>query len=556
MSFAGRGIVLRQVDRLFRDGTLAGLGDGQLLERYLTSGDETAFEALVERHGPMVLGLCRRMLRDPRDIEDAFQATFLVLVRSAGAIRDRSFVSTWLYRVAHRVARQARSHAIRRLHGEIRVADLEASASEDPEAADLREIGPVLDEELSRLPENYRAPLVLCYLKGRTHDQAAEELRWPVGTVRSRLARGRDLLRRRLTSRGYAPMGAIPGIGPSLPAGPLTEIVPPALASATVRAALAFSSTRGIPAGAAATPMLTLTQGVLATMTFARWKWIGLALLATGLSAGGAVAISSAAARTSPAAPDTNVNAVGRADARESPDFQAPAARRILKGWGEVIDPDGDCTIDLKDGRLTIRVPGRLHGLDAEVNKLNAPRVLREIEGDFIADLKVDGAIKPAGPSTSPNALPFLGAGLVLWSDEGNYIRLERAVILRGDQLMSYALFEERRDRRRVPPGGGIGVPDGTATVLRLERKGNQVTAQVGPDGLQWRAFPPRIVRMPARVKLGVAAISSSGAPFTFSLEGFRVFRLDPKVTQTRSGLDGRNGPRSAFRLADLAMMW
>src|SRR5271156_1516718 len=148
MSFAGRGIVLRQVARLFRDGTLAGLGDGQLLERYLATGDESAFEALVDRHGPMVLGLCRRMLRDPRDIEDAFQATFLVLVRSAGAIRDRSFVSTWLYRVGHGVARQAGSHAIGR-QGEIPVADLEASisVSEPPEAAELRELGPVLDEE-------------------------------------------------------------------------------------------------------------------------------------------------------------------------------------------------------------------------------------------------------------------------------------------------------------------------------------------------------------------------------------------------------------------------
>ena len=96
----------------------------------------------------------------------------------------------------------------------------------------------------------------------------------------------------------------------------------------------------------------------------------------------------------------------------------------------------------------------------------------------------------------------------------------------------------------------------GPATVLRLERKGDQVTAQVGPDGLQWRAFPPRTVRMPARLKLGVAAITSSSAPFTFSLEGFRVFRLEPEVTQTRRGLDGRDGPRAAFRLADFAMMW
>ena len=122
---SGRGIVLRQIDRLFREGTLGGLGDGQLLERYLTRRDETAFEALVDLHGPMVLGLCRRMLRDPRDIEDAFQATFLVLVRKAPAIRDRSLLSSWLYGVAFRVARRARNQTLRRRGRETTVADLD-----------------------------------------------------------------------------------------------------------------------------------------------------------------------------------------------------------------------------------------------------------------------------------------------------------------------------------------------------------------------------------------------------------------------------------------------
>ncbi len=114
MSCADRGIVFRQLDRLFRDGTLGGLGDGQLLERYLTRRDEDAFEALVDLHGPMVLGLCRRMLHDPRDIEDAFQATFLVLVRKAPAIRDRNLLSNWLYGVAYRVARRVRTQTLRR----------------------------------------------------------------------------------------------------------------------------------------------------------------------------------------------------------------------------------------------------------------------------------------------------------------------------------------------------------------------------------------------------------------------------------------------------------
>ena len=114
MSSTDRGMVLQQLDRLFRDGTLAGLGDGQLLERYRTRRDEAAFEALVELHGPMVLGLCRRFLRDPRDIEDAFQATFLVLVRKAPVIRDGGLLANWLYGVALRVATRARANLLRR----------------------------------------------------------------------------------------------------------------------------------------------------------------------------------------------------------------------------------------------------------------------------------------------------------------------------------------------------------------------------------------------------------------------------------------------------------
>ncbi len=183
MSCAGRGILLRQIDRLFGDGTFTGLGDGQLLERYFATGDEHAFEALVDRHGPMVLGLCRRMLRDPRDIEDAFQATFLVLIRTGRVIRDRSLVSTWLYSVAYRVARQARNRTLRRRNCEIHLARVEESI--DGDTLDIDETGPLLDQELNRLPEKYRAPLVLCYFHGRTHDQAAEVLRCPVGTVRS-----------------------------------------------------------------------------------------------------------------------------------------------------------------------------------------------------------------------------------------------------------------------------------------------------------------------------------------------------------------------------------
>jgi RNA polymerase sigma factor (sigma-70 family) len=308
MANAHNGIVLRQIDRLYREGTLAGLGDHQLLERYLTRRDEAAFEALVNLHGPMVLGLCRRMLRDPRDVEDAFQATFLILVRKASAIRDPSHLSNWLYGVASRVAVRARTNTLRRRGRETTIASLEVATA--PETMDLLEIGPVLDQELNRLPRKYRAVLVLCYLKARTHDQAAEELHCPVGTVRSRLARGRDLLKRRLTQRGHAPTSAILGTGTSLPAQFLTEAVPPSLVSATVQVALGFNSLKTIPAGAAAASALTLTQGVLTTMKLAQLKWIGLILCATSLSAGGVVAVSFAKAQISQGSTGSDLVAV------------------------------------------------------------------------------------------------------------------------------------------------------------------------------------------------------------------------------------------------------
>jgi len=327
MSIANRGKVLRQLDRLFREGTLVGLGDSQLLERYLTRRDEAAFEALLNLHGPMVLALCRRILHDPRDVEDAFQATFLVFVRKASAIRDRGLLSNWLYGVALRVATRARSNTLRRRGREMTVANLEAAV--DAEAPDFLGIGPALDQELSRLPGKYRAPLVLCYLKGQTHDQAAVELRCPVGTVRSRLARGRDLLKRRLTRRGFAPTAAVLGTGSSLPAQFLTEAVPPSLIAATVEAAFASGTFTTIQAGAAATSMLALTQGVLTSMKLAQLKWIGLALLTTSLSAGGAIAFSHARAQSARAGGGAVPSAVSMVDPQEasSPQSKEKAPR-------------------------------------------------------------------------------------------------------------------------------------------------------------------------------------------------------------------------------------
>jgi regulation of enolase protein 1 (concanavalin A-like superfamily) len=196
----------------------------------------------------------------------------------------------------------------------------------------------------------------------------------------------------------------------------------------------------------------------------------------------------------------------------------------VLKGWGEVFDPDADCKVDLEGEKLTMTVPKTWHALDAESNKINAPVVLRDVEGDFVAEVTIDGDFKPTQPSSNPRSAPFNGAGILLWSDARNYLRLERAAILRNGSVFSYSLFEERKNAMPQPPGGGIVLPN-EPLHLRMERKGDQFLASVSTDGKNWRAFPPRTVKLPAKLKLGLAASSSSAQPFTAKMEDFRVLR-------------------------------
>jgi RNA polymerase sigma factor (sigma-70 family) len=200
-----------QVARMFRDGTLVGMSDRQVLERFVERHDELAFEAILSRHGPMVRNVCRQILFDPHDVDDAVQAVFLVLVRKARFIRVDGSLGPWLYAVAGRVA--ARARADRRKRWARETAGLENAELAYYSTDDRFEIPHVIHDELGRLPERLRAPIVLCYLEGLTHDVAARQLDCPVGTVRSRLARARGLLHRRITRRGLtlstAAMGAM-----------------------------------------------------------------------------------------------------------------------------------------------------------------------------------------------------------------------------------------------------------------------------------------------------------------------------------------------------------
>lgn len=276
------GNVAGELARLLRWGTATGENDDRLLERFLANRDESAFAALVARHGPMVLGVCRRVLRDEHDVEDAFQATFLVLARNARTIRRSERVGPWLHGVARRVAVRAKVNSARRLARERSGIDVEpsgdASPSRDPERTELRAI---LDEELNGLPESLRAPLILCYLEGLTHDQAASRLSQPVGTIRSRLSRGRERLRVRLARRGVRADDAALGAAAAL------EAVSPALLESTVRSALEFAVSQTGASALASAGAVALAKGVLNAMMISKWTLTSACALGLVLTAGG-----------------------------------------------------------------------------------------------------------------------------------------------------------------------------------------------------------------------------------------------------------------------------
>ncbi len=268
-------------------GTLSGVGvvgdlsDGQLIRRFLDARDgaeQAAFTALVERHGPMVLRVCRHSLGDPHDAQDAFQATFLVLARKAGTVRKTDSLASWLHGVALRIALRARADAARRSKYERRGAALRAE--EPGRVAGPYESWPDLHEEVARLPHRYREPVVLCYLEGLTTEAAASRIGCPRGTVLSRLSRARERLRGRLSRRGLA-LTALPAVGPT------PSALPAALIGATVRSALGFAGRRATEAALASATATTLAREVLYAMTVSKMKALGVAALGCAFALGG-----------------------------------------------------------------------------------------------------------------------------------------------------------------------------------------------------------------------------------------------------------------------------
>jgi serpin B len=311
------GSVLRHLGARAGGEPAAGLADAQLLERFVASGDEAAFEVLLWRYGSMVLGVCRRVLRHEQDAEDAFQAAFLVLARKAATIGRRESVAGWLHRVAFRVALRARREAIQR--SMLQPLDFDPVTPTAPEDAAWADLRPVLDEEINRLPVRYRAPFILCYLNGMTNEQAARELGCPKGTVLSRLSRARAKLRRRLTRRGLA-------LAAGCPIVVLTERAAPAAALPLVRttftAALHFAAAQPAAAELVSTAAAALAKGTLQAMNAARTRILCLiVLLLVLLGLGGALTYQALAADPPPTAPS-----VEKTRARPLAGIDAPPA--------------------------------------------------------------------------------------------------------------------------------------------------------------------------------------------------------------------------------------
>jgi hypothetical protein len=197
---------------------------------------------------------------------------------------------------------------------------------------------------------------------------------------------------------------------------------------------------------------------------------------------------------------------------------------RIIPGWGQMIDPDHDCTVTFENDVLSIKVPGTLHDLSSEIQTINAPRVLREIAGDFIIEVRVGGVVNPAGLSTRPGGAPFCGAGLVLMKDDQSYVRLERAATLKPEGRESFVSFQERADTK--PRSVAARIPD-APVFLRLERRGRIIVGSFSGDRNTWIALPPMEIDYPSKLRVGVVAINTGGEEFTARLEGFRVFRVE-----------------------------
>jgi RNA polymerase sigma factor (sigma-70 family) len=483
-----------QIRMLFEAGSLGALSDGQLLDRYASrdrESSETAFAAIVERHGPMVLGVCRRLLCDAHLSEDAFQATFLVLARRAKSIRNCDSLGGWLHRVARRIAMRLRGRFERIASRErTRAEELAVRQRDHVESAELRT---VIDQEIDRLGDAQRLPVVLCCLEGISHEEASQRLNWPVGTVKSRLARGRRRLQERLVRRGFAPAGALTA-GAALFGMEASAAVPLALIEATTKAAAAVAAGGGL-AGAVPAALSRLVQEELGSMFATKMK-IAAAVMFTALTS--AVAIGWAVA----AAPSGNVKsgpmlaAVTANSDEPKAKIAAPKLAARLSASGTVVDLNGN---PVAAARVILREWSefRVRGMpQPEIEKLLRGKeindILMEIKTDEAGRFRFQDVAAPAFPEVAEAGRSVFPWDIVVLA-EGHGLAWVPLTLQNQRASITLKLGREGILRGRLVEPGGKPVGGAKARVFGIDPLGRPDENGLGTDNrlnLMWSGFP------------------------------------------------------------------
>lgn len=467
--------------------------DSELLRRWIVGREEMAFEVLVWRHGPLVLGVCRRLLWRDSDVEDAFQATFLTLVRKATSVRDGGSLASWLHRVAWRVASRARRSTCRR--GELPLSeDLPGRSVPDGE------LGELLDAEIDRLPQRYRQAVVLCLLEGHSQAEAARLLGVPVGTLSSLLCRGRERLRERLARHGL-----------SAPTEHSPAALPVGLVAPAVR--LALSSCDG-SAGAVPARVAELACGVITEMSRQKMltAWGVLLALVLLLGAGSVPLFESLASRG--VAADTSAKDEPEPDATLAEPFDG----KLRLKW-TVLRPDEKYySLKKNKGKLTITTQrGTIHA-EADRNEIKAKNLFLLSNPSTKSDFELSVCISGFTPKES-----YQQGGLICYDDDDNYVKFTYEhtclVLLRETEAKSQIV------RTDFSSDGNVW--------LRLTRRGEKYEYASSADGKKWTVHGEHSWREKGPAKVGlIAKNGGSDAPeVDVCFESFRFRRL-PKAKE------------------------
>jgi RNA polymerase sigma factor (sigma-70 family) len=469
------------------------LTDGELLGRFIEHRDEAAVTALVRRHGPMVWGVCRRILRNHHDAEDAFQATFLVLVRKAGSVRQRELVGNWLYGVAHQTAMKARATTGKRRRREMQVMALPEVQA--PEQDSAHELEPFLDQELSRLPDKYRVAIVLCDLEGKTRKEAARQLGLPEGTLAGRLTRGRAMLAKRLARRGLAMSGG--SLAAVLPRKAASAGVPASVMTSTIKAVTLVAAGQAVTAGVVSARIAALTEGVLKAMLISKLKTVAGAFLAAGLI--GVVAASSFPRAA--ATPGVPPGVQQQPKAGKAAQIVEPAARKLFAGVWQVasIEDDAKNSLDfdpILSHACGIQAPVRVTRFTFRGDKFVLKTGPVSLQGSYALDPSgIPKKIWLSIPMESPD-----GQGIVSvpgeYSLDGDNLSIrctdlppsQPAALAGGKAGVCYTLRREAEQaaaRERPPaPQGPVARVFGDVTITR-EELGNYLIRRMTRQQLQ-----------------------------------------------------------------------